>query len=405
MRILIVSDGKDTRRGYSNVITNMMRGLFKISKKEYTIASVSLLCYQPEIDETNRDLANILEWRPSSENVNDKLKCLSTAIKSFKPDIILTLKDGWKLAPYAQPIIESGAKWIMYLPVDGTPYPKEMYLGNTKVNIKKILDMPDFIVTFNKFGTNAIKDIREPIKEIAHGVNSNLFTKATDEEIKMVKKSITGNAEDFLFTSVGINTRRKGFDKMIEAWALFQKKKVNAKLYLHTIPYASGAFNLEELVKYYGVKDTVFFPPGNFTSNTPFTVKDLVYLYSASDVYLNTSRAEGFCLPILEAMSCQTPIICTDYAGHTTYVSNSAYKIKVSEYIVNEYVQWKNAIIDTKDASKGMYKLYSDGALRNRMGTTARNIALGMSWDKICLQWDDLFQEVKSKSLIRGIRV
>lgn len=47
----------------------------------------------------------------------------------------------------------------------------------------------------------------------------------------------------------------------------------------------------------------------------PGFVDDLTSLYHAADVFLSTSRYEGFGLAIAEAMACGLPVVCTDVGG------------------------------------------------------------------------------------------
>lgn len=42
---------------------------------------------------------------------------------------------------------------------------------------------------------------------------------------------------------------------------------------------------------------------------------DMPVLYNSADVFLNTSEYEGFCLPILEAMSCGVPVVASNKAS------------------------------------------------------------------------------------------
>lgn len=43
-------------------------------------------------------------------------------------------------------------------------------------------------------------------------------------------------------------------------------------------------------------------------------------IYASADVWLSTSRLEGFGLPALEAMACRTPLVATRYAGPMDFV-------------------------------------------------------------------------------------
>jgi glycosyltransferase involved in cell wall biosynthesis len=56
--------------------------------------------------------------------------------------------------------------------------------------------------------------------------------------------------------------------------------------------------------------DANVFPPGVTYTQKP-AQKDIPGLYASCDVWLWSSRSEGFGLPILEAMACRTPVIAT----------------------------------------------------------------------------------------------
>jgi glycosyltransferase involved in cell wall biosynthesis len=42
-------------------------------------------------------------------------------------------------------------------------------------------------------------------------------------------------------------------------------------------------------------------------------------LYNKATLFVQTSRHEGFCLPILEAMAAGCPVICTDAHGNRDF--------------------------------------------------------------------------------------
>jgi len=53
---------------------------------------------------------------------------------------------------------------------------------------------------------------------------------------------------------------------------------------------------------------------------------DVARLYRSCDAFLMPSRAEGWGLPIMEAMACGLPVITTNYSGQTEFVTeNNAY--------------------------------------------------------------------------------
>jgi glycosyltransferase involved in cell wall biosynthesis len=45
-------------------------------------------------------------------------------------------------------------------------------------------------------------------------------------------------------------------------------------------------------------------------------------LFCEASVFVQTSTHEGFCLPVLEAMACGTPVVCTDADGNRDFCSD-----------------------------------------------------------------------------------
>lgn len=104
------------------------------------------------------------------------------------------------------------------------------------------------------------------------------------------------------FLSVGrMSTRAKGFDILIEAFALFARE--NNEWTLEIVGEGSGESALREQINRHKLNDRVII--------SPFT-KQIQKHYTSSSVYILSSRWEGFCLVLPEAMSHRLPIICSD---------------------------------------------------------------------------------------------
>ena len=56
---------------------------------------------------------------------------------------------------------------------------------------------------------------------------------------------------------------------------------------------------------------------------------ELAELYSSADIFAFPSHIEGFGLPPLEAMACNTPVVTTDCLGVRDYVDNGKNAIMV----------------------------------------------------------------------------
>lgn len=66
---------------------------------------------------------------------------------------------------------------------------------------------------------------------------------------------------------------------------------------------------------------------------------DMPALYNSADVFLNTSEYEGFCLPVLEAMSCGVPVVASNKASVPEIVGSCGFLIDIAaDDAVGQYV-------------------------------------------------------------------
>ena len=117
---------------------------------------------------------------------------------------------------------------------------------------------------------------------------------------------------------------RKGFPELLDGFAKAFGNDQTAKLLLksdslYLMPLAGEAYenNLAELrsqVEQAGI-DNVTYLNGELSDD------DLAHLYNACDVLLFPSRAEGWGLPLIEAMATGMPIATTCYSGHSEFLT------------------------------------------------------------------------------------
>jgi glycosyltransferase involved in cell wall biosynthesis len=114
------------------------------------------------------------------------------------------------------------------------------------------------------------------------------------------------------FMAVGVNARGKGHDLIIEAFAAAAERDERLVL-VHRV---DGAPEIERMARAMGVYERIHWLRG-------LSQADLVTLMQAARVFLQPSRYEGFGIPVLEAMSCGTPVIASDIPALTEVMSGA----------------------------------------------------------------------------------
>ena len=229
------------------------------------------------------------------------------------------------------------------------------------------------------------QDFPEKTNFVPHALPNDLFFPLSEAQRSAKRQEILGKKKDnFILFWVNRNARRKRPSDVVEAWSIFRRKiesegRSDATLLMHTDPLDQEGPNLYEIVKLYGVEDSVVFSTDRIDFNK---MNDL---HNISDACINISYAEGFGLATLEAMQCGKPIIATKTGGLTRQVVDhrdgsengvalpvdfrTCVGSQVVPYIYEDYTS--NAT--TAAAIEKLYRLTSDE--RRLLGEKAYNYA------------------------------
>jgi glycosyltransferase involved in cell wall biosynthesis len=110
-----------------------------------------------------------------------------------------------------------------------------------------------------------------------------------------------------------------------------------------------------------------------------FADEHLPLLYAGADAFVLPSLAEGFGLPVLEAMACGTPVICSDTTALPETSGGAARLVPPFEVEA-----WTEAIDE----------VLSDPELRKRMGAAGIERASRFSWTRTAAAVRSLLEEV-----------
>lgn len=137
---------------------------------------------------------------------------------------------------------------------------------------------------------------------IPHGVDTGVYRPLDKKTVAFEKKSM-GLEDRFVIGSVGAHTPRKRFDIIIETFARLQRMRREAMLIIKTDRVKSlEGTDLQTLARRAGVLDKVLFLTQELSQGR------MCALYNVMDIFVNLSEWEGFCIPVIEAMACGTPV-------------------------------------------------------------------------------------------------
>lgn len=184
---------------------------------------------------------------------------------------------------------------------------------------------------------------------------------------------IGGDAGSLNLLHVGSTIRRKRIDVLLKVFANIRREFPNARLLR-----VGGAFTDEQLqlVEQFELQDSIVVLP-------PVSREVLGAIYRRATLVLQPSDAEGFGLPLIEAMACATPVVASDLpvlrevggsaAAHAPVADVPAWSHTVTS-LMNERIQ---------DAEK--WSSRRDAALAH---------ANEFTWAKFATRTADLYHEL-----------
>ncbi len=105
---------------------------------------------------------------------------------------------------------------------------------------------------------------------------------------------------------------RKGFSEAITAFGVFHRSHPDSILWLHTEQVGFDGINLKALLIAAGVPETAVAFTNMYAYSHGFKPEMMAALFTCFDVLLAPSHGEGFCVPMVEAQACGTPVICSN---------------------------------------------------------------------------------------------
>jgi glycosyltransferase involved in cell wall biosynthesis len=173
------------------------------------------------------------------------------------------------------------------------------------------------IVTSTAWSRDRIVDYgfpAEKVQIIPLGVDTATFSPLTAAERETCRTQLGFHEDETVFLNIGVAVWNKGIDKILAAFAHLRSRGWKVRLILKDQRDVYG-ISVDNTVRTLGQSIPELRQPATLAAISVIPGNlgraQLRALYGIADCYLSPYRAEGFNLPVIEAIACGTPAIVT----------------------------------------------------------------------------------------------
>ena len=282
------------------------------------------------------------------------IEILFDFLKKSKIPVVWTFHDCWSFTGHCGFFDSVGCeKWkeLCFECPQMNEYPKSLFIDRSKLNykLKKQLftSIPDLvIVSVSKWLDNLVSQSFFKAQKhivIYNGVDINFFKPSLDSNQIRQKYALTNK-----FVLLGAATtweRRKGLEDFIFLSSLLKDDEVIILVGLSKKQIKNLPSNIIGLTR---------------TENK----KEMVDLYSASDIFLNLSDEESFGLTTVESMACGTPVIVYNRTVSPEIVKDTGIIVEKGNFkelqVAIQQIREKGSINFSKECRSRVINNFSD---------------------------------------------
>lgn len=304
------------------------------------------------------------------------------------PQIVLqTLFDNEKFDP--ERILLRYRPLISYIPVDGIGLPMAWTTILTKVTN---------VVAMSRFGQEQYPgsalvyhgidtDLWWPISERPKTTSTGVVCKTKAD----CKRAVGIDPDHFLVGRIDTNSGRKDYPTLVKALWPLMKKYDDIDVWFHCADDAPGVgirfqamFSREP-----SINPTRFHFPGLHNSFEGWPQQDINVLVSAFDVFVTTSRGEGFGLNLGEASACGIPIIAQNVSAMPEVVGPGGILLEPRGLITTPAGE-DNWLPDPEAFTEAIERTYFSKGLRRTLGEAGiAHVRESFSWDHAGARFDE----------------
>ena len=387
-----MSDSLFTVTGYANQMKNIFKRLQ--DKEEYDLTHFSWHYFGQPLHDSKFDKYHFKFPILPHGKMQFGIDKIVPYINQYKPDIFFVTCDTFMLNPPILRMDLSPAKFVMWFPSDGVPFP---------TGCEAVLKKADFPVAYSRFAQKQVADqYGIETDYIPLGSDKNIYFPHPDKKKFELRRkwsdiciNCKGEKTDLTNKKIAfINSRNQGRKMLAEnlrAFSLIKDKMKDLILLFNSDPEDPAAHtNLRSVANRFGVADKVFWTGMKFYHGV--TDEEVNELYNIGDVFLLGTSGEGWGIPFVESMLAGTPVITTDYTTAPEILGDTGWLVKPAARLMGTY-EVDRAIIDHRLAADALLDAFSDDKARKVKGKRARSKALEYDWGVVFKTWDNFFKK------------
>jgi glycosyltransferase involved in cell wall biosynthesis len=297
---------------------------------------------------------------------------------------------------------------ISYIPCDGTNLPGTW---------TDLLPKTTNVVAMSKWGQQHY----EGSQLVYHGVDTDRFWPVRKKAITLSNGTVCRSKKDckkafgipdpdgFLIGRVDKNSGRKDYGAFMRAVGPLMRKHTDISLYLHCgdKEKATGAdipLTMQRWLSPEELKTRVSMPILNTFVDMPDT--DMNALYNAFDLFVSTTRGEGFGMTMAESLAVGVPVIAQNVSAIPEVVGPGGILLEPSGVMVTNPSGEDLWMPNVGAFSEAIEHLYLAGGVRRKLGEAGlEHVRSSFSWDVAASKFHEFisaFTDAAKEELTHG---
>ncbi len=291
-KLIVITDMTMIGSGYYYLMTNLLTGL---AGKGYDI-TVSGLGY---MGEPHPYPFSIIPTQVPQDAMSIVSNLLYLNRENPQVAVLVGMDIPYQLQ-YSESLKGSGRKYLGITPMENGPLVQTWAMGLANL---------DFLWLISEMAKQeCLKAGLTKVDHLNVGVDTELWHPANPDERLQLRQGMGIEPDEFVVMTVADNQERKNLWAGMHIIKTLKDKHPDRKFryVMVTKEESPVGWRLRDLAQSEGiVREYLPFQRG-------IPPKNLWGLYACADAYLQPSKAEGLGLPVLEAMACGVPVVCTN---------------------------------------------------------------------------------------------